>query len=361
MACLGVCICLALQGASRALAQVSGITKQDVFTQAPFPSCHASTVVELKNGDWMAAWFGGSAEGKPDVAIWGARHTAAGWSVPTLLVREPQIASWNPVLFYTRDGRLWLYYKFGPVAAGWTGARMVSTDDGQTWSKPEHLPAGILGPIRAKPYVAPDGTVISGSSIESYHAWAAWIERSTDGGETFAKEGPFTLSDSVITSLATPGEADKEIGKLGPEQTTGLIQPTVVALHGRHLRFYARSSFNIGRVVVSDSMDGGKTWSAPRPLDVPNPNSGIDVVVLRDGRVVLIYNPTNEGRSPLALAVSSDGIHFHRFFTLEDTPGQEFSYPALIQLHNEDLLATYTWHRTRIREALIPLSVVPRE
>jgi predicted neuraminidase len=165
----------------------------------------------------------------------------------------------------------------------------------------------------------------------------------------------------VITSLATPGEADKEIGKLGPEQTTGLIQPTVVALHGRHLRFYARSSFNIGRVVVSDSMDGGKTWSAPRPLDVPNPNSGIDVGVLRDGRVVLIYNPTNEGRSPLALAVSSDGIHFHRFFTLENTPGQEFSYPALIQLHNGDLLATYTWHRTRIREALIPLSVVPRE
>jgi hypothetical protein len=38
----------------------------------PFAASHASTVVELKNGDLMSAWFGGTAEGKPDVAIWGA-------------------------------------------------------------------------------------------------------------------------------------------------------------------------------------------------------------------------------------------------------------------------------------------------
>ncbi len=140
---------------ARAFAAGSSIEQQDIFTAAPFPSCHASTVVELRNGDWMAAWFGGSAEGRPDVAIWGARHTRAGWSAPALLVREPEIASWNPVLFYTRDGTLWLYYKFGPVAAGWTGSRMRSTDDGRTWSAPEHLPAGILGPIRAKPTSLP--------------------------------------------------------------------------------------------------------------------------------------------------------------------------------------------------------------
>ena len=41
---------------------------------APFPSCHASTVVALKGGELMAAWFGGTAEGAPDVAIWGSRR-----------------------------------------------------------------------------------------------------------------------------------------------------------------------------------------------------------------------------------------------------------------------------------------------
>ncbi len=295
-------------GSLAARAQPAGVEQQDIFETAPFAACHASTVVELRNGDWLAAWFGGAGEGKPDVAIWGARHTAEGWGAPYLLVREPGIASWNPVLFYTRDGRLWLYSKFGPSPAEWTGSRMVSRDDGRSWSAPEHLPAGLLGPIRAKPYVAPDGTVVSGSSVESYHAWAAWIERSTDGGETFVKEGPYTLPDAAVRQLA---------GVLNPGQTTGLIQPSVVAADdagdGKHLRFYARSSSDIGRICTATSGDGGKRWTVPRALALPNPNSGIDAVRLRDGRTVLIYNPTTTGRSPLVLAVSRDGEHFKDF------------------------------------------------
>ena len=85
------------------------ITRQDIFETAPFASCHASTLVELRDGTLLAAWFGGSGEGNPDVAIWSAHHTAAGWSAPVLLARTPAIASWNPVLFHTNDGRLWLY------------------------------------------------------------------------------------------------------------------------------------------------------------------------------------------------------------------------------------------------------------
>jgi predicted neuraminidase len=343
--------------------QPSRITTEDIFTSAPFASSHASTIVELHNGDLMAAWFGGSAEGHSDVAIWGARHTKDGWSKPTLLVREPDIAAWNPVLFHTEDGRLWLYYKFGPVAAGWTGARMVSTDDGATWSASEHLPAGLLGPIRTKPFVGPHGLVLSGSSTESYHAWAVWIERSIDGGQTFARLGPYTLPNPAIHALA--GSAlngiNTTVGKTGPEQTTGLIQPTVLWLGGHHFRFYARGTTNISRICIADSLDDGASWTTPRALDIPNPNSGLDVVRLRDGRFVLIYNPTTEGRSPLALAVSKDGEHFRSFFTLESEAGQEFSYPAIIQLANGDLAATYTYHRTRIRFASIPLATIPTQ
>src|SRR6185437_16190092 len=73
---------------------------------APFPSCHASTIVALKNGDLMAAWFGGTAERAPDVAIWGSRRVNGKWSPPVELEREKGIPSWNPVLFHTKDGRL---------------------------------------------------------------------------------------------------------------------------------------------------------------------------------------------------------------------------------------------------------------
>jgi predicted neuraminidase len=322
-----------------------GIVQQDIFTSAPFASCHASTLVELENGDLLAAWFGGSGEGQPDVAIWGSRHTAAaGWSAPFVLVREPAIAAWNPVLFHSNDGRLWLYYKFGPVAAGWTGARLVSSDEGRSWSRPEHLAAGLLGPIRAKPYVAPDGTIVAGSSTESYHAWAAWVERSTspdpEGG--WQRLGPYTVPD----------------GKAPPGATTGIIQPTVLSLGGKHLRFYARSTENIGRICVSDSFDEGRSWTTPRPLDLPNPNSGIDAVALRDGRIVLIYNATTTGRTPLNLAVSRDGEHFVMFHVLESEPG-EYSYPAIIQARDGSLLATYTWQRRRIHFVRVPLAAIP--
>jgi predicted neuraminidase len=127
---------------------------------------------------------------------------------------------------------------------------------------------------------------------------------------------------------------------------------------GNHLRLYARSTSQIGRICVADSTDGGLTWTAARPLDVPNPNSGIDAVRLKDGRVVLVYNNTPKGRTPLNLAVSQDGIHFSMFHTLENEPG-EYSYPAMIQAKNGDLDITYTWKRQRIRFVRFPLSEIP--
>jgi predicted neuraminidase len=88
----------------------AAVSQEFIYTDAPFPSAHASTIVELKNGDFLSAWFGGSAEGKPDVAIWSARRAGGGWTAPAELAREPNIACYNPVLFYSADGKLWLYY-----------------------------------------------------------------------------------------------------------------------------------------------------------------------------------------------------------------------------------------------------------
>jgi predicted neuraminidase len=193
-------------------------TEEFIYKEAPFPSAHASNVVELRNGDLLASWFGGSKEGAPDVAIWSSRRTAAGWSTPVELVREPKIACYNPVIFYTRDGRLWFYYKFGPHPTSWSAGRRWSDDDGKTWSEVEHLPAGLYGPIRAKPLVMEDGTVVSGTSVESYGSWACWIERSTDNGRTWVRIGPI------------------------PAPINGIIQPSVISRGGKRLQLYARST-----------------------------------------------------------------------------------------------------------------------
>jgi predicted neuraminidase len=91
---------------------------------------------------------------------------------------------------------------------------------------------------------------------------------------------------------------------------------------------------------------------------LPNPNSGIDAVSLQDGRVVMIYNHSDSARTPLNLAVSRDGEHFHMFRVLEDEPG-EFSYPALIQAKSGDLHMAYTWKRKTIRHVRVQLTSIP--
>ncbi len=326
-------------------------------------SSHASTVVELKGGDIMAAWFGGSREGAPDVAIYGARLHDGIWSAPTELARALGVPCWNPVLFHTRDGRLWLYYKYGPKPSSWLGARKWSSDEGRTWSAEEHLPSGILGPIKDKPLVLPNGVIVSGSSVESA-GWAAWIERSQDNGLTWTKFGPITIPDSAdVPDEKAVAALRQEIHPGGdhypPRDTTiGIIQPSVVWLGGHHLRFYARSQTRSGLIATADSTDDGKTWTQARFIALPNPNSGIDAVRLKDGRVVLVFNNSFEGRTPLDLAVSTDGEHFKIFKILEDGPG-EYSYPAIVEATNGDLLVTYTWRRQTIKFVRIPAASVP--
>jgi predicted neuraminidase len=317
-------------------AALSAQTAEFVADPMPTPSCHASTIVEVRPGELLAAWFGGTAEGRPDVAIWSARKQGGVWRPAVELVREPSIATYNPVLFRSADKLLWLYYKFGPSPQQWTAGRRASSDDGATWSAPEHLPAGLYGPIRAKPLVLPSGVIVSGTSVESYSSWAAWIERSTDNGKTWTRHGPITV----------PGG--------------GIIQPVVVPMGGNHLRFFARSTNVIGHICVSDSQDAGVTWSEARPIELPNPNSGIDVVRLKDGRFVMVYNHTATGRSPLNLAVSTDGDHWTRFHDLETDPG-EYSYPAMIQAADGSLHITYTWKRQRIKYVNWPLAAIPKQ
>lgn len=331
------------------------------------PDNHASTVVELRNGDVLAAWFAGTKEGASDVAIYSARLHHGQWSHPTELARASHVACWNPVLFHTKDGRLWLYYKYGTSPSTWFGARKVSRDEGRTWSAEEKLPQGILGPIKDKPLVLDDGIIVSGSSVESQN-WSAWIERSTDDGSTWTKFGPITVPENldVPDSAALAARAERQPAnavsdsvptKLYPPSaiTVGIIQPSIVNLDNHRLRFYARSRTRSALIAAADSFDDGTTWSPVHFLALPNPNSGIDAVRLRDGRIVLAFNNSFNSRTPLNLAISFDGEHFQVFRTLEDGPGQ-YSYPAIIQARNGDLLITYSWRRETIKFVRIPLA-----
>lgn len=308
-----------------------------IFTQAPFKECHASTIVELLDGDLLAAWFGGEHEGDRSVAIWGARRHAGSWSAPFELAREPDTPCWNPVLFCDSRERFWLFYKFGKSPRTWAGAYRTSTD-GTAWSEPTYLPAGILGPSKNKPVTLANGDILAGTSVETAFSWTCGVDLSSEGGRSWRHYGPITV----------------------PGYHHGVIQPTVWETAPGHLKMLARATQDIGFICAAISVDGGHTWSDAKPTKLPNPNSGIDAVKMRDGRIALAYNPSKTERSPLALAISPDnGQTWGEPLTLEDGPG-EYSYPAIIQTRDGKLHITYTWRRKRIEHVVVDPGALSR-
>jgi predicted neuraminidase len=208
----------------------------------------------------------------------------------------------------------------------------TSRDDGRTWSDGRRLPDGILGPIKNKPVQLTNGTIVAPSSTESASrpsTWRVHFERSTDAGVTW-------------TAVAVPASTD------GVE--IDAIQPSLLMHPGGKLQALGRT--RSGRVFETWSADEGRTWTPIALTRLPNPNSGIDAVTLRDGRHLIVYNHTPEGRSPLNLSVSRDGKVWEAALVLESEPG-EYSYPAVIQSEDGHVHVTYTWKRQRIRHVEI--------
>jgi predicted neuraminidase len=307
------------------------ISSEFIYEEAPFPSCHASTIVET-DGGLVAAWFGGTEERHPDVGIWVSHLKDGKWTPPVEAangVETPteRYPTWNPVLFQPKDGPLMLFYKVGPTPSSWWGMVMASEDGGQTWSEARRLPVGIFGPIKNKPVQLARGDILSPTSTE-HNGWRVHFERSTDGGETW---------------IATPPVNDG--------RKIAAIQPSIL-VHGNG-RLQALGRTRSGRVFEIWSEDDGKTWGEMTLTELPNPSSGTDAVTLADGRHLLVYNHSEEERNPLNVAISMDGKQWRNVLELENDPTRHFAYPAVIQTADGRVHITYTWNRERIKHAVV--------
>ena len=371
------------------------LSDEFLYENASFPECHGATIVELKNGDLVASFFGGTKERNPDCCIWVCRKPKGSkeWTAPklaadgvfslkdsqavlagidstctpvkdakgTLIARRK--ACWNPVLFQIPGGDLILFYKIGLKVSDWTGWLVRSRDGGKTWSKREALPKGFLGPIKNKPeYI--NGRIICPSSTEGSNGWRVHFEISDDKGKTWKMVGPLDAELSVPTQNRKKGGVnvdDQEGGEaIKGEGTKPIyaIQPSILKHKDGRLQILCRT--RNAQVATAWSSDNGDTWSKVTLLDVPNNNSGTDAVTMKDGRHILIYNNfstlpgTPKGpRTPLCVAVSEDGINWQPVLTLEDSPISQYSYPSIIQGKDGKLHAIYTWRRQRIKYAEI--------
>lgn len=314
------------------------VSSEFIYETAPFPECHASTIAEAR-GTLVAAWFGGTKEKNPDVGIWVSRYEKGNWTTPVEVANgvqspERRYPTWNPVLHQPKKGPLLLFYKVGPSPAEWWGMLTTSSDSGRTWSPPQRLPNGIAGPIKNKPVELADGELLCPSSTED-KGWRVHFERTSDLGRTWQR-----------TEAINDG---KEFG---------VIQPTVFFHKGGKLQALFRS--RQGVIVESWSQDNGKTWSRLAATTLPNPNSGLDGITLKDGRHLLVYNhvitkPGQWGRrAPLNVAISTDGKVWKAALVLEAGPPEaEYSYPAVIQTSDGMVHITYTWQRKKVRHVVL--------
>jgi Predicted neuraminidase (sialidase) len=311
------------------------VSDELIFKEPPFAQCHASTIMEVTPNKFMLAAFGGTSEGKKDVCIWFSTTENGEWSKPAKMANgiindTLRYPCWNPVLFKTKEGKLFLFYKVGPSPSTWWGMVRTSTNDGKTWTSPERLPKGILGPIKNKPIELPNGTILSPSSIETRESWKVHIEKSMDFGKTW------------------------KFIPVDPETKFNVIQPTILLHSNNKLQILCRSKSNA--IVQAFSEDDGNNWGILTKTELPNPNSGIDVVTLKDGWYLLVYNPTIQGRddrAKLNVAISKDGIKWNDAFILESEDIGEFSYPAVIQTADGRIHITYTYNRVNIKHVVL--------
>lgn len=315
------------------MGQPGFVSAEFIVDPLPTPECHAATLAQAPDGSIIADWFGGTCEGHPDVGIWQSRLTESGWSYPEQVVDRhitdgSKGSVFNPVLFQYPNGPTLLFYLSGPLGSA-EGNLIISRDGGRSWSANQKLPADHRGATKNKPVLLEDGTLVCPDNTDTLV-----FHRTKDHGKTWLETG------------------------VAPDpQKFGAIQPTILKHPGGRLQALGRS--HCGWIVSTWSEDGGKTWTPLERLDVPNNYSGIDAAAMKDGRFVLVCNPVGipEGRwggprTPLSVLMSDDGMNWKLAVTLEDEPG-EYSYPSVVQAADGKVHVVYTWHRLRVKHAVI--------
>lgn len=305
---------------------------------------HGSTIAERENGELICAWFSSELYGSRSQVILYARKLPDGveWQDvrPVAGIDDPRSYG-NAALFVeprVQGGdagqgtrRVWLFFV-----------------------RNERVGERIEGRAR-------------GLDCVTYYCW------SDDGGWTWSdarilrdqesfliKNKPLRLSTG---RLAVPAYSDKDNNSVlclydeerdawrysapvpTPDDGPLVIQPAMVEWPDGELQMYFRT--DSGRVWRSRSWDGGLNWDTAEPTPLLNPGSGLDAVVLSDGRLALVHNPTErgQGRTPLVLRVSIDrGTTWDREVTLQQGE-REHSYPAVIQGSDGIIHVTFSYLR----------------
>lgn len=358
--------------------------RTDAYLAAATVQNHASNLIALDNGDVLCAWFGGTQEGVPDISIYMSRLTKGSsvWTDPVRLSDDPTRSEQNPVLFAAPSGELWLIYTAQLSGHQNTSIvrRRISKDNGQTWGAIETLFDKPGTFVRQPIVVAKDGSWLCPVFLCRVAPGERWsgnddisvVMRSTDNGVTWTEH---EVPDSV-----------------------GCVHMNIQQLNDGSLVALYRSRW-ADNIYLSRSSDGC-VWTKPEPVALPNNNSSIQFVTLKNGHLALVFNNSSAAqstgrraslyddiedsedsgtlvtqaastkggafwgapRAPMTLAISMDGGRtwpitrnlevgdgYCMTNNSTDKLNREFSYPSIVQSADGKLHIAYTYFRQRIK------------
>jgi predicted neuraminidase len=338
---------------------------------------HASMVVELPNGDLLTCWFHGSGERTADdVKILGARlkKGTSRWTAPFEMADTLGYPDTNATMFLDPQKRLWLLwptilanewhtalmkYKIssdygGAGAPKWAANDVLHVTPGDEFprtvdAEAERLLASAPDSARARTYVER----IKKDANDKLARRLGWMTRA----HPYVLDGTRIIvplySDGFSFSLMAISDDGGVTWKTStPLVGAGNIQPSLARKKDGTLVAYMRDNGPAPkRLMVSRSTDRGDTWSHVEDSDRPNPGSGAEVLVLRNGDWILIYNDLESGRYSLAVSISDDEgstwrwtRHLERDADTSDPRNRgEYHYPSIIQAADGTLHATYSY------------------
>lgn len=372
----------------------SDAARRDAMLPSDCPQNHAANLLPLPDGSLLCTWFAGTQEGIADISIYLSRldKGAQVWSQPVKLSEDASRSEQNPVLFLAPDNVLWLMYtaqKSGNQDTAIVRFRQ-SQDLGKSW--------GEIGTLLDKPgtFIRQPVTVLANGD------WLLPVFYCrTQPGEKWVGNN----DDSAVKISSDQGKSWRDV--FVPE-STGCVHMNITPLHDGSLLALYRSRW-ADFIYQSRSVDGGNTWTAPQPTELPNNNSSIQVTTLTNGHLALVFNkmsaadaserraslydeiedeeddarseaPVETGcrsafwgapRAPMTLAISEDGGRtWPHQRNLETGDGycmtnnsqqklnREFSYPSIKQGLNGELHIAFTYYRQAIKYVCVDESWV---
>ena len=362
---------------------------------------HSSSIVELPNGDLLTVWFeimdSGKERTSKNVKLMGARLRKGKdiWTQPFLMAETPYFPDGNPVLFLNSQNKLFLVWDV-LQAEVWHAAVLkirtsidYSGEGAPVWEWQDNMflkpgndfvievreklkatssPSTLDKTVDKEVFSTYRESILSVSQDPVLRS-IGWMTRLQP---IILKKGNHKgrillplYNDSLKMSLCAISDDDGATWTPSlPIVGLGNIQPALLEKNNGDIVAFMRDVSGEYYIHTSFSTDSGYSWSPSQYIDIRNPNSSVEVKVLKDDRWVMVCNDMNnfkktetgccDGRQRLAIYISEDeGEHWTRKLILEDDTKKpnvlegrgRYHYPTIIQTRDGLLHLVYTYNK----------------